>query len=101
MTDLRLSQLLSEGEIPLNENLESIFIDTPKLTFSGEFTLPKLAKKFTINADHLTFKGSRFLKELPTNLLSLSLKAYESGEMKTPVENKMAIFIEIVGIKTF
>lgn len=86
LTDLRLSQvLLSEGEIPLNENLESIFIDTPKLTFSGEFTLPKLAKKFTINADHLTFQGSRFLKELPTNLLSLSLKAYESGEMKTPV----------------
>ena len=86
LTDLRLSQvLLSEGEIPLNENLESIFIDTPKLTFSGESTLPKLAKKFTINADHLTFKGSRFLKELPTNLLSLSLKAYESGEMKTPV----------------
>ena len=61
MTDLRLSQvLLSEGEIPLNENLESIFIDTPKLTFSGEFTLPKLAKKFTINADHLTFKGQGF-----------------------------------------
>ncbi|KAF6061194.1 hypothetical protein FOB64_006486 [Candida albicans] len=86
LTDLRLSQvLLSEGEIPLNENLESIFIDTPKLTFSGEFTLPKSAKKFTINADHLTFQGSRFLKELPTNLSSLSLKAYESGEMKTPV----------------
>lgn len=86
----------------LDDNLQYIHIETPKLLFDNKFNIPSMTEELILKADYLIFESPNFMYSLPKNLLRLHLIADKQGKMSSFIQTiKWPLIVSDFAIKGF